>query len=221
MKYAFKAGALLLAILPFAPLAQALNLDLNPSQSPLSNATVTTNGGQSWLNVGAGTLKGTLDGKSFSTYCVELNQPLSWDATHYTLASFSAADSNMLNRLYTVANDKVTNLAAGLAFQLAVWEIVSEAQDSFKVQYGNGSGNFGASSWTSTANNTATQWLNEAKNLDASKVTWNTQRLTNAYKQDFILASTVAAVPEPETYAMMLAAMALMGAIARRRSRKL
>ena len=220
MKYAFKAGALLLATLPFAPLASALNLDLNSVQSPLSNATVTANGGQSWQNVGAGTLKGTLDGKSFSTYCVELNQPLSWSATNYSLGSFSAADSNMLNRLYSVANNKVTNLATGLAFQLAVWEIVYEAQDNFKVQYGSGFGNFGASSGTSTANQTATEWLNQAKALDASQITWSTQRLTNAYKQDFILASTVPAVPEPETYAMMLAGLALMGAIARRRSSK-
>ncbi|MCL6263349.1 PEP-CTERM sorting domain-containing protein [Craterilacuibacter sp. RT1T] len=219
MKHLFRAGAAVMLCLPLAAQAN-MTLDLNQSKTPLANASITQNAGWSWQNVGAGTLNGTLDGKSFSTYCVELNQPLSWSAQKYSLASFSPADGDMLNRLYTVANHKVTDLTSGLAFQLAVWEIVNEAKDNFQVKYAPGaSGQFGAANLSSThqsAYQSANQWLAEAKSLDASKITWSTQKLTNGNYQDYVLA---AQVPEPETYAMMLAGLGLMAAITRRRNK--
>ncbi len=211
-------GGLAAALCLAAPWASALTVDLNKAASPMANISTTTNGGWSWSHHGVGPLKGTLDGKSFTTYCVELNQPLSWYSKDYALANFSPADKNMLDRLYTVASDKVTDLTKGIAFQLAVWEITHENLDKFQTKYAPGSsGLFGGANLDAqhaTAFATANQWLADAKALDASKISWSTQKLTNGHYQDYVLA---VAVPEPETYAMMLAGLGLVGMIARRK----
>jgi hypothetical protein len=54
----------------------------------------------------------------------------------------------------------------------------------------------------------------------ATNVTLDTIAVGQAYSLKYTASYTVTAVPEPESYAMHLAGLGLMGAIARRRSRK-
>jgi len=131
--------------------------------------------------------------------------------------SFSQKAADDLARLYTnhhsAVDSKSSTGANESAFQLAVWEIVNERSGTYSL----GNGNFRA---TGTGSSTAAIWLSELATPSASKYSaniWTVQMTLSTgkgYAQDVVVFSPV---PEPETYAMLLAGLGLLSFTAKRR----
>lgn len=143
-------------------------------------------------------------------------------ATSPTVFSQKAATD--LGRLYTnhhAAIDLTSSSGANqAAFQLAIWEIVNERSGAYSLA----GGDFRA---TGTGSSLASIWLGELSTASASQYDvsiWTVQSVITAghgIAQDVAVFSKIPPpVPEPETYAMLLAGLGLMGVAARRRSRK-
>ena len=74
-------------------------------------------------------------------------------------------------------------------------------------------------STNSTVLGSANSMITAAK-LGAGSAQYSFSLYTSATAQDYVVASAVTAVPEPETYAMLLSGMCLLGFTARRRLQK-
>ena len=156
---------------------------------------------------------------SFQAWCVDIFHTLA-SSTKYNLqsgSSFYSADPTKANALTHLASQylsSVTNAATSGAFQLAVWEIVNETGVTNPLSYSLSGGNFKA---TSGAAAQAESWLH---GIDlAGPVTQTLGVWRQKYAGSTQDLAVFAPVPEPETYAMMLAGLGLMGFVARRRTR--
>ncbi|EXI68996.1 MAG: PEP-CTERM motif protein [Candidatus Accumulibacter adjunctus] len=197
-----------------------------PAGAAQLNLTGYTNGGPSSVSVaspaysgGAGQFSGTLDGNAFTTFCAELTQSFNFNTNYtYSIVSGTTAWTNPvylgLSRLVTwlAANPTFNNSPdKSAAMQSAVWEVIYETSGTYNLA----GGTFVATS--SGATQTALNTLNgQWANINATLPTLFADKLVNANHQDFLLTTPV---PEPEAFAMMLAGLGLVGAIARRRSR--
>lgn len=186
-----------------------------------------TNGGPSSVSVaspaysgGAGQFSGTLDGNAFTTFCAELTQSFNFNTSYtYSIVSGTTAWTNPvylgLSRLVTwlAANPTFNNTAdKSAAMQSAVWEVIYETSGTYNLASGTFQATSGTGSTQTAINNLNAQW----GNINTTLPTLFADKLTNASHQDFLLTTPV---PEPEAFAMMLAGLGLVGAIARRRSR--
>ena len=172
----------------------------------------------------AGEFTGLRNGNSFSAMCVDVNRDLSFGTTYtnYTAMTpaaygFSSTQVGLFNRLYTdYYATSHTNGVNAAAFQIAVWEITYD---------GNGALNHGAGTFTlgaggnATAKSTAASWLSSLTPLASSAWTFtvlDSQSVTGGQSatQDLLVAIPV---PEPETYALLLAGLGLLGFVARHR----
>ena len=197
-----------------------------PASAAIVNLTGYANGGPSSVSVaspsysaGAGQFQGTLDGNAFKTFCAEIGQDFNFNTNYtYSIVSGTTAWTNPvylgLSRLVTwlAANPTFNNSAdKSAAMQSAVWEVIYETSGSYNLAAGTFQAS--ASGATQTAlNNLNAQW----GSINTTLPTLFADKLTNGSRQDFLLTTPV---PEPEAFAMMLAGLGLVGAIARRRSR--
>lgn len=188
------------------------------------------------LNVSAGAFRMTDTsgpaapaGSSFMAWCVDIRHLLNTGSSNYSLengaAFLGSAVATQLERLasYVVANDgnaATTTLQSALtgnrqsaAFQLAVWEVVNEGS---AASYNVNSGDFYVSSGDSSVRQLANDWLTGTTAWTGPSTQslniWSGPNST----QDL---GVFAPIPEPETYAMLLAGLGLMGFVARRRRR--
>ena len=167
----------------------------------------------------------TAGGPSFQSWCVDIFSSFSFPVvSNDTLTSaatvFNATKADDLGRLYTAHHAAVENTTSSAldsaAFQLAVWEIVNETGTNYDL----GSGFFTA---TGTGAAQAATWLSTlgATPVSAYSVNvWTVQSMVSGWghAQD---VAVFAPVPEPETYAMLLAGLGLMGVVARRRKQQI
>lgn len=159
----------------------------------------------------AGEVKGTLNSASFQTFCAEVTDwSAGWNPNYgddYSLVSgasqFGAAKATDLNKLFTNWYSSATTAATSTAFQLALWEIIYET-GTYDVSNG---------SFTAKSPGTATAAIyTDANNMLANLGTLgSTYMQVDVYKsaeyQDFTAVSTV---PEPESYALALAALGVL-----------
>lgn len=150
---------------------------------------------------------------SFATYCVELTQTASTSSYQYNLTNFTPSVAAGLSHLYQVAGSP-TNKPDSAAFQAAVWEIVYETSGSYGL--GSGQGVFQGSFSSASINTQAAAWLTAVNGLSAQPAQYIAQQYVNDGHQDYLVIS----VPEPESYALLLAGLGLIGTIARRRSQQ-
>lgn len=171
---------------------------------------------------------------AFQSFCVDIFHSFNFVVdsvdtlqTAATVISSSAAVD--LARLYTNHHDLIDSTSSSAenesAFQLAVWEIVNEASEGGDTNYNLSAGSFMA---TGTGDSIAQKWLDELVGTNSVAAytanIWTVDSMITQGKgtaQDVVVFSPVAPVPEPQTYAMMLVGLGLLGFSARRKNQNL
>jgi hypothetical protein len=163
---------------------------------------------------------------AFQSFCVNIFSSFSFAAssndTQQPATIISAQAAADLGQLYTNHQAEINSPNSSAenesAFQLAVWEIVNEQG---KGGYNLDNGSFRASG---TGYSFAQDWLNELDDVPSSSNTasiWTVQSMISTghgWSQDVVTFSPVQTpVPEPQTYAMMLVGLGLLGFSARRK----
>jgi hypothetical protein len=171
--------------------------------------------------VNAGGFSTSLNGgASFTSYCVDLFQTISFTdpayhnyedvlAVNHVFANNTTAAAD-LSRLYGATAGQVINSKTEAAFQIAAWEIAYETSGAYNL--GLGTATFlGGTAATSGALTTASSWLAALGSNQSASV----HVLENREHQDVIYATPV---PEPETYALMLGGLAALRFAVRRKT---
>lgn len=189
--------------------------------------------------IGAGEFSGqiTRNGLTTSilTYCTDIYQGFSFGTTYnnYELVAtgsthgFTTRQESLLGKLYTLAGAQVDTTNESAAFQLAVWEIVTESSSSLNVLGGSSLNLLGGSFYleqgaSTTQRNLANTWLAAIDSTSAAK-NFTAQRLYSATNQDFVIFTArppadSASVPAPGTLALLGLALAQLALVVRRKA---
>jgi hypothetical protein len=159
-----------------------------------------------------------VNGASFLAFCVDPFQYSSGSAATYNVSSALTTvmtDSQAANvaKLYSqsYAGTAGDNLNSA-AFQLALWELSSDnAILTSGVVHTTGSTDADVVA-------AANSMLSNVANNAAGATQYSFTVYTHPTQQDFLV--TVTAVPEPETYAMLLAGLGAMGVLIKRRKQR-
>lgn len=212
------AAALLSSATAFADVS--IRFDSRDAGDPALTTSLTANyitGGLNYTNAATG---------SFQAYCIEPDQSFAITSRGfktYTVGSFSGTQGTLLQALYSSSFGSVHDGAQQAGFQLAVWEIMREASGTLSLAENNGNfflktaGLTGAQLTTATGAQTfASSYLAAAQAYHGASL-YSLTKLSNANYQDLVVATPTVAVPEPESYALLLAGLGAIGMIARRR----
>lgn len=155
-------------------------------------------------------------GQSFIAYCVEPEQSNGRAGFNrdYVVDSFSGAQAQKLQALFSSEYGHLNSYNDKAAFQVAIWEIMRETSGTLNAS----SGSFhvlGSDATSLQVTTLANSFLTTAASYNGPAL-YSLTRLTNANLQDLVTA-TANPVPEPETYALFLAGLGAIGLIARRR----
>ncbi|WP_310389614.1 PEP-CTERM sorting domain-containing protein [Roseateles sp.] len=167
------------------------------------------------------------DGKSFAAYCVELAQYTSTSLQTYQVGSFNTAQGSNLQKLLSANYASVDTHTERAAFQMAVWELTHESKaGAFSVTEGasdkDGQG-FNLNDSTSNFGSLVSQvnsYLDAGAAYQGAHL-YQIEKLSNANHQDLLRFNAlppVTAVPEPTSYALLLAGLGVIGFVSRRRS---
>ncbi|MEO6280963.1 PEP-CTERM sorting domain-containing protein [Roseateles sp.] len=156
-------------------------------------------------------------GESFVAYCIEPTEGngRAMRDRIYNVESFSGAQAQQLQGLFSSSYAGLTTYNDKAAFQLAIWELVRETSGTFSI----GGGSFhllGDDATTAAVTAKAGSFLAQALSYSGS-AHYSLTKLTNDGLQDLVVATAITAVPEPESYALFLAGLGVMGLLARRR----
>ena len=152
---------------------------------------------------------------SFTAYCAELTQSFDFNVNYTDYGSvagssyWSAQKASDLSKLFTVAGGFVVDSATSAAMQAAIWEIIYQSGLSYDVLGGtfkvtpNDASYLGAFA-------AVNGFLGNLGNVAAYRI----DVLVSPSAQDFLVAT---AIPEPGTWALMMAGLGVLGFVARRR----
>jgi hypothetical protein len=156
---------------------------------------------------------------SFVAWCAELTQSfnfgVSYEYSQVTgAAHFGAQRANDLSRLFTAAaaNNFVFDSNGSAAFQAGIWEIIYEQNAGYSFLNGtlkaapDNPNSAGAVAAFSTVNGFLT-------NLGQYGANYHIDVLENAAQQDFLVAT----IPEPETWALLVGGLGVIGLLRRRK----
>lgn len=144
-------------------------------------------------------------GKSFLAFCLEPAEAAVQTALSYTASAYvNTSVQKLYDSFYGSLLSDPNSADRAMGFQLALWEL---------------NGGPAVSSWELPSAAVVAEANNMLSVVNAPGSTtpqYTLTRWTNAGNQDVLQA---APVPEPETYALMAAGLAMVGAIVRRRSK--
>ena len=159
-------------------------------------------------------------GQSFEAFCVEPTQghAVAADgAVSYVLSRFDDGRATLLQGLFSSSFGSLSTGYERGAFQMAVWEIVTESGAALDLAAGDFKFRYLSRTSSASANQDfaalATSYLTAAAAYSGPAL-YDIQRLSNGGYQDLVLAT---AVPEPGTYALLLGGLGLVGWAKRRR----
>lgn len=156
-------------------------------------------------------------GTSFIAYCIEPSQGNGRAniTRSYGVESFTGVQAQNLQGLFSTAYAGLSTYNDKAAFQLAVWEMVLETGSALDVT----TGSFHLSSTDTTSAAVASEANSFLANALAYKgpALYTLTKLTNPQLQDLVTATPLSAVPEPESYALFLSGLGVVGLLARRR----
>lgn len=183
------------------------------------NAPSPVGGNPTSVRAGGFSMTNATAGGTFQAWCVDIFSRMA-SSTNYTFTTGAALaplyTSTQITALERLASNNLASVTSNptnsAAFQLAVWEIVNERSGTYNVSVG--SGNFYADSAAAGAANSMLNNLGSA----APTMILSVWKESTYPTQDL---AVFAPVPEPQTYAMMLAGLGLMGFVARRRQQTL
>lgn len=137
------------------------------------------------------------------------------DKTAYLFTKFSNHTLSGYDWNGTTAEHK----ADSTALQLAIWYLEGEISATVNTSvYNQYTSNSRATGWVAEANQNANGWIGQVRVLNLLREGTANSGIFNTVAQDQLY---LAPIPEPETYAMMLAGLGLIGFVAGRRRRKL
>ncbi|MCV2349277.1 PEP-CTERM sorting domain-containing protein [Paucibacter sp. Y2R2-4] len=175
-------------------------------------------------NTSAGLLNFDIkNGASFGAYCVELGQFTSTNYTTYTVGSFSGTQASNLQHLFSANYASVDTNTERAAFQLAVWELTHEKLSGpASVTELNGDAQYfnlnNSTTNYTTLKDLANSYLTAGAAYQGSSL-YQIEKLSNDYQQDLLRFNAVTAVPEPSSYALLLAGLGAIGFMNKRRAR--
>jgi hypothetical protein len=156
-------------------------------------------------------LHSTAPAGTFAAFCLEPFQHIT--SPHvYNTTTFTVAQADALSELFTgahwdSASGGVTQNYQRVGLGLAVWDIMFDGTVNFTSGiFRVANDGFGGAATTFAMNSFAAGNNSMAPDLI---------RLTDPVYQDFVIA--VPAIPEPETYALMIAGLMAVGFLVRRR----
>ena len=165
---------------------------------------------------------------SFNTYCADIYKSATVPGgpyLDYTVAAPSAANfganaaakANAIGRLLTSFGAQATgNATKSAALQYAVWEIINEkSSNAYDVDTGDFKVTLAKLSDDATLDPAALGWADTYLTTMGATSLYDVKVLQGVDHQNFLLLTPV---PEPETYAMFLAGLGMMGFVARRRA---
>lgn len=210
----------------FATTVTLTEVGYDPHVAPASSPVVTINGGATSSNVTTREFY-VIDshGSSFATFCLELGQsyfgnPPGIQTETFTVDvphAFTAGQKDSLSKLFTGAgwkswdytNDAVDQDFEKVGLQLAVWDIMEDAGGALDL------GSTGFQVLDDSYGGAAVSFANASFAAGNLSMVSSLMRLNHPTAQDLVIA-----VPEPSTYAMLIAGLAGIGFVARRRQPK-
>lgn len=145
-------------------------------------------------------------GASFLAYCVEQSQG-AVSATHSYVASAFGGSAEVQELYDRFFDTSITTQQGAVAFQLALWDLTGGTPVTGYSFVG-----------VAGASSTAADWISTVRaDNDPFAQKYTLTLWSNSAQQDVLQATPV---PEPETYALMLAGLGAIGMIARRRGPK-
>ena len=172
-------------------------------------------------NVYAGTFNLNADSgdgviKPFVAFCLSPFTWLNLNVPYVKGTMFSDLTGKTIKQLSALANGAWqtawTNDTAG-AFQLAAWEIVSETKKDLNL----GTGTFVATASSTTAYDTAQDWLASVANHSFSSAPSGIAILSAENTQDLLTYDPLAPVPVPGALGLLAAGLAAFAAMGRKR----
>jgi hypothetical protein len=155
-------------------------------------------------------------GQSFIAYCIEPEQSNGRAGINrdYVVDSFGGAQAQRLQALFSTEYGHLNSYNDKAAFQVAIWEIMRESSGTLDAS----AGSFrilGSDPSSTQVATLANSFLATAASYNGPAL-YSLTRLTNANLQDLVTA-TANPVPEPETYALLMAGLGVIGLLTRRR----
>jgi len=184
----------------------------------------------SWTMTNGSVTTTTAKNASFMAWCIDIydnmnsaTYTLNTDQGYVPTAHVPLNTTRILALERLASNDLalVVNAKTSSAFQLAAWEIMAETSTTSYNLLSSASsstrGNFYVSGDALGADLLAQSWLNTLGTATPTEELYVWRANNQGSTQDL---AVFAPVPEPGTYAMMLAGLGLMGFIARRRKER-